>query len=165
MSRRLYIYGVGAHARKVYHCAAESGWTIAAFIDDASAAVSPVADVPLLTPGRLPQVAAGEAVFVAIGDADARRRITDGLASAGWALPTLVHRSAVVAPDAVVGAGVLIAAGAVVETGTIIERGAIVDVGAVLDHDCHVSAFAHVRSPGAHGPRARIGSDAERGRR
>jgi UDP-3-O-[3-hydroxymyristoyl] glucosamine N-acyltransferase len=78
----------------------------------------------------------------------------DSLQAAGWMLPPVVHPRAVIAPDARLGEGVFVAAGAVVESACDIGRGAIIDIGTLIDHECRIGAFAHLRAPGAIGPRA-----------
>ena len=158
MTTRLFVFGTGAHARKVYHYAVDCGWQVAAFVDETVGAVAPIAGVPVLLPQELTGPAKGDAMFVAIGRADVRRRLMDSMAAAGWSLPALVHRTAWVAPDATLAAGVLVAAGAVVDTATVIERGAIVDIGVLVDHECRIGAFCHLRPGEVLGPRSDIPS-------
>ncbi|MBI5138137.1 MAG: hypothetical protein HZA24_12505 [Nitrospirae bacterium] len=145
MSREIFIFGTGAHARKVFQCAVQSGYRVPAFVDENPAATSPVAGVPVLCGADMSAMQpSGAGMFVAIGRPDVRRRMMACLAAAGWAFPALIHPRAYVAPDAVIADGVLVAAGAVVETGTIVDRGAIVDVGVIIDHDCHIGEFCHL---------------------
>lgn len=158
MATRLFIFGTGAHARKVYHYAMVCGWKVVAFIDEVADAVAPIPALPVLHVSGLGVPTNDEAMFIAIGRADVRLRLMDRMGGAGWSLPTLVHRSAWVAPDAQLGAGVLVAAGAVVEAGTVIERGAIIDIGVLLDHECLVGAFCHLRPGEVYGPRSCIPS-------
>lgn len=158
MTTRLFIFGTGAHARKVYHYAVDCGWQVAAFVDETVGAVAPIADVPVLHPQDIGEPTIDDAMFVAIGRADVRRRLMDQLEILGWRLPALVHRTAWVAPDAILAAGVLVAAGAVVDTATVIERGAIVDIGVLVDHECRIGAFCHLRPGEVLGPRSDIPS-------
>lgn len=154
-ARRLFIFGTGAHARKVAHYAALLGWRVAGFVDEAPQVVAPLPGLRVLNPetmGAPGEVA--DAAFVAIGSPTVRRRLCVGLQELGWLLPVLVHPSAWVAPDAVLGPGVLVAAGAVVETGTFVGRGVIVDIGVLLDHDVQVDDFVHLRAGEVHGPRS-----------
>ena len=153
MAIRLFIFGTGSHARKVYHCANGSGYQVIAFVDENSAANAPIRGVPVIGIGELPEPDAGDCMFVAIGRADVRRRLMDHLTVLGWVIPALVHKAAWVAPDAQLGAGVLVAAGAVVETEAVIGRGVIVDIGVLVDHDCYVGAFCHLRPGEVLGPR------------
>jgi sugar O-acyltransferase (sialic acid O-acetyltransferase NeuD family) len=145
VTRRLFIFGTGAHARKVAHYARDLGWQLAAFVDEAAGAVSPLPAVPVLAPGALPAPQPDEAIFVAIGRGEVRRRLMDDLSARGWPLPSLCHRGAWVAPDAELGEGVLVCAGAVVETRASVGRGTIVDIGVAVDHDCRVGRFCHLR--------------------
>lgn len=158
MTTRLFIFGTGAHARKVYHYAVDRGWHVAAFVDEAVGAVAPISGVPVLRSQDLEEPLMDDAMFVAIGRADVRRRLMDRMDAAGWRLPALVHRTAWIAPDATLEDGVLVAAGAVVETAATVERGAIIDIGVLVDHECRIGAFCHLRPGEVCGPRSDIPS-------
>jgi sugar O-acyltransferase (sialic acid O-acetyltransferase NeuD family) len=153
--KRLFIYGCGAHARKVAHYARACGFELVAFVDENPGARAPLPHIALRQAASLDAPGEDDAMFVAIGDPAVRRRLMDRLAAANWALPALVHPSAVVAPDAVIGAGALIAAAAVVETATVIGRGAIVDIGVLVDHECEIGEFCHLRPGEVLGPRTK----------
>lgn len=146
MTEALVIYGAGAHARKVCHAWTLAGGRVEAFIDDDPAAASPVPGVPLRAPTSLDTMPANTALFVAIGRAEARRRLIERYAERGWRLPAVVHPRACVAPDARLEDGVFVGAGAVVESASQIGRGAIVDIGALVDHDGRIAPFAHLRA-------------------
>lgn len=152
MTKRLFIFGTGAHARKVYHYAVNCGWTVVAFIDEAAGATTPVPQLPVLQVADLAVPINDNAMFIAIGRSDVRLRLMDRMAEVGWSFPILVHASAWVAPDAKLGPGVLVAAGAVVETAAVVGRGAIIDIGVLLDHDSKVGAFCHLRTGEVFGP-------------
>lgn len=156
MTARLFIFGTGAHARKVYHYAVDGGWHVAAFVDEAVDAVAPIACMPVLHPQDIGAPTIDDAMFVAIGRADVRRRLMDRLGAAGWRLPALVHRTAWVAPDATLEAGVLVAANSVVETASTVGRGAIIDIGVLVDHESRIGAFCHLRPGEVFGPRSDI---------
>lgn len=158
MASRLFIFGTGSHARKVYHYAVKCGWKVVAFIDEAVDAMAPIPALPVLQLDDLGAPTNDDAMFIAIGRADVRLRLMDRMSKAGWNLPALVHVSAWVAPDAELEAGVLVAAGAVVETAALVERGAIIDIGVLLDHECQVGAFCHLRAGEVYGPRSNIPS-------
>ena len=145
MNTRLFIFGCGAHARKVFHCAVAAGYQVVAFVDENHAASSPVPTVQLIFAEDLSGMVDGGSIFVAIGRADVRKRLMDRFATEGWMLPPLVHPGAWVAPDVQLGEGVLVAAGAVVESLSIIGRGSIVDIGVIVDHDCQIDEFSHIK--------------------
>lgn len=146
MTKTLLIYGAGAYARKVCHAWTLAGGRVEAFVDDDLAAASPVAGVPVRVATSLDAMPVNTALFVAIGRAEARRRLVELYAGRGWRLPAVVHPRACIAPDARLEDGVFVGAGAVVESAAQIGRGAIVDIGALVDHDARIAAFAHLRA-------------------
>lgn len=79
---------------------------------------------------------------------DIRHSVWGKFAAKGYRQVTLIHPSAVIAPDVVLGEGVQIMAGAVIQPGCDIGSGAIVNTGARIDHECAIGPFAHV-APGA----------------
>lgn len=158
MSELLFIFGAGAHARKVYYYAVDLGWQVEGFVDERPSTESPVPGVAVIHPDTLATTQPGAAVFVAVGDPEARATLMGWLTARGWHLPVLKHRTAWIAPDVLLGSGTLVAAGAVVETGTIIGRGVIIDAGVVVDHDCCIGDFCHLKPGVVLGPRSEIRS-------
>lgn len=145
MSKELYIFGTGAHARKVFHCATQAGYAVKAFVDENRGVHAPTGSLPVMSPETLKTMPVVGDMIIAIGDSKVRQRLMDEYFECGWRLPPIVHPKASVAPDAVLEDGVLIAAGALVESGSIIGRGTIVDIGVVVDHDCMIAPFSHLR--------------------
>ena len=72
-----------------------------------------------------------DTAVAAFGNSDMRLTWTDKLLQAGYAVPALIHPSAVVSPSAVIGPGCFIMQRAVVNTHTRIERAVLVNSGAV----------------------------------
>lgn len=66
----------------------------------------------------------------------------------GFSFATVVHPSAILAPDVVLGEGAQIMAGVVIQPGTRIGENTIVNSSASVDHDCIVGAHSHI-APGA----------------
>jgi UDP-perosamine 4-acetyltransferase len=77
-----------------------------------------------------------------------RREVHDRFVARGFTFRTLVHPSAVVAPDVALGAGAQIMAGAVVQPSVRIGADVIVNTHASIDHDCVIGDHAHI-APGA----------------
>lgn len=77
-----------------------------------------------------------------------RRQLYDNYKSEGYCFATVVHASAIVAPDAVLAEGAQIMAGAVLQTGCRIGENAIINTRVSVDHDCVIGNHVHV-SPGA----------------
>ncbi|MBF0311451.1 MAG: acetyltransferase [Magnetococcales bacterium] len=78
----------------------------------------------------------------------ARQAVFAAARGKGFRFLTLVHPSAIVAPDVILGEGAQIMAGAVLQTGCRMGENAIVNTRAVLDHDTRLGAHGQV-APGA----------------
>jgi sugar O-acyltransferase (sialic acid O-acetyltransferase NeuD family) len=112
-----------------------AGEPVSGFIDDdpGSAPANLKVAGPIVE--VIPQFAATHRFVVAIGDATARRSVAETVLAAGGELVTLVHPSAVIAPDVKIGDGTVVMAGVIVNTGTMIGRIAVINTGAIVDHD------------------------------
>ncbi len=64
-----------------------------------------------------------------------------------YTFETVVHPSAVMAPDVYMEDGVQVMAGAVVQPGSRLGANVIINTGARVDHDCSIDAHAHI-APG-----------------
>lgn len=135
---RLAIIGASGHGRVVADVAALNGYDEIVFLDD---------DETLTECGGYPVVGTSDdapdgPVFVAIGNAEIRKRLTERYAARE--LPTLVHPRAIVSRDCSIGRGTVIMAGAVVNPGAAIGQSCIVNTCASVDHDCIIGDFVHV---------------------
>ena len=83
-------------------------------------------------------------IFVAIGNAEARAKVTARILEQGGRLATLVHPNAVVAKGVQLGEGTAVMAGAVINPGAVIGRGCIVNTASSVDHDCKLGDFVVV---------------------
>lgn len=147
---RLVILGAGGHAAVVIEAArAMACFTLVGVLDRDPDAPD-VLGVPVLgDDDRLPGLRADgvEAAFVALGSNRLRERLGAVLRAQGFALPPIMHPSALVSPSAGIGDGAVIMARAVVGSRTTIGAFAIVNTGAIVDHDNRIGAAAHV-APG-----------------
>lgn len=152
-SKNLVIIGAGGHGKVLAATAlAAAQWARIVFLDDARTAGDTVIGLPVLGGTDLlgGRVCPDEyQAAVAVGDNAARRRLFGRLKTLGFALPDIVHPSAVVAPFAELGGGCAVFAQAVVQPGSRLGEGCIVNTAATVDHDCTLGAFVHI-SPGAH---------------
>lgn len=82
------------------------------------------------------------------GSAAIRQDVYDRFTREGYCFATVIHPSAIVAPEVKMGDGVQIMAGAILQPGSSVGSNAIVNTGAIIDHDCVVAAHAHI-APGA----------------
>ncbi len=148
--RRLVIVGAGGHAAVVIEAVRAMGlWDIVGLLDPAPPAQS-VLGVPVLggDDQMSKMLAAGVAnAVIAIGSNVLRERLGRVAFGLGFALPPVIHPSALVSPSARIGNGAVVMARAVVGTRVVVSDFAIVNTGAVLDHDNVVGTAAHV-APG-----------------
>lgn len=77
-----------------------------------------------------------------------RRQLFERFKNRGYQFVSVVHPSAIIAPDVVCAEGVQIMAGAVIQPGCRIGINAVINTGCVVDHDCHIGDHTHI-SPGA----------------
>jgi sugar O-acyltransferase (sialic acid O-acetyltransferase NeuD family) len=97
--------------------------------------------------GKLRQDGA-EALLLGFGESRSRAEILELAVIAGFELPRLVHRSAVVSESSNVGAGVQLLALTYVGPGAQLGNAVLVNTGAVVEHDAVLEAGA-VIGPGA----------------
>ena len=88
--------------------------------------------------------------FVAIGESEIRKRLSEELKAMGATIATLIHPTAVIGSKVQIGEGTVVMPGTVINAESVIGRGCIintcssVDHGCVLGDDVHVAVGAHV---------------------
>ncbi len=141
----IVVVGTGPHSEMCAAVLRSSGlWNVVGHV--AADDEDPPAGIPLAghdrnLPSLREQVAAA---FIGIGDNPTRQRVTARVAALGFALPSVVAPSAVVADDVAIGAGVLVSPGAVINTQTTVGDGVIVNTAAVVEHHVQIGQFAHI---------------------
>jgi UDP-perosamine 4-acetyltransferase len=91
----------------------------------------------------------GAAAFVGIGaagDTGPRARAAERLLAAGFALPAIVHRDAMLSPSATIAEGAQVLRGSIVNADAAVGAHALVNSGAIVGHDARVGRGAHVAS-------------------
>ena len=145
----LVIVGASGHGKVVADIALRSGYVDVCFLDDAEG-LAECAGLPVVGGcsdlDSMPDVSN---FFVAIGNAEVRKKILKELRSHGRAIATLVHPNACISRRVQIGEGSVVMAGAVVNSDTEVGCGCIVNTGATIDHDCKIEDYVHV-SVGAH---------------
>ena len=152
MSKRVYIYGSGGHARVIADILVSQRKEVLGFIDDNpekwrkdGSGFEVIGYEAALASGK----SADFWVIIGIGDNGARKRLAEVVESAGRArFDAAYHSSAVISGSSSLGQGTVVMAGAVINCGSTIGRHAIINTGACIDHDCRIDDFAHI-SPGA----------------
>lgn len=140
---RLIIIGASGHGRVIADIAELNGYTDILFLDDNTAVQECGGFRRIGTSMNAPE---GD-VFVAIGNAAARKRLSEHYMDRHQ--PTLIHPSAVIAKDVHLGPGTAVMAGAVINPGSTVGKGCIINTCSSVDHDCTISDYVHI-AVGAH---------------
>ena len=152
MSKGVFIYGSGGHARVIADIFASEGKTLLGFIDDDPSKWGKSGPGPEVIGLEAFPGSGTEAdvwVIIGIGDNGARRRGAAKMEAAGRPrFDTAVHPSAVIGGNTSLGPGTVVMAGAVINCGSAIGRQVIINTAACIDHDCRIEEFVHI-SPGA----------------
>jgi len=148
--QRVVVVGAGGHAKVVL----EALWAMDAFdvvgFTDPNTPDLEVLGVPVLggdelLPGLYAQGVAS--AVVAIGSNRQRQQIGQYLLALGFALPVVVHPTALISPSAKISQGAVVMARAVVGTLARIGELAIINTGAIVEHDNQIGQSAHI-APG-----------------
>lgn len=160
---RILVLGAGGHGQVVADILlrmadAGAALVVTGYLDDnPSLTGQRLLDLPVL--GRLADLASvpHEALVVAVGDNQLRRRLAGELSRDGEVFATVCHPSAVIAPDVAVGPGTMICAGVVVNPGSAIGAHVILNTGCTIDHHNRIGDYVHI-APGVHiGGDVRVG--------
>ena len=143
------MIGAGGHARALLDVLRAAGWADPVAILDRDPGARVLGLAVTGSDADLPGLFAEgvRAAVVAIGDNTLRERIGVRLREQGFALPALVHPSAIVAGSATLGAGVALLPRVVVGAGACIGEFAILNSGSIAEHDAQIGTAAHL-APG-----------------
>lgn len=148
--KKLAVIGASGHGKVVADIAAQNGYEEILFLDDhAERVVCGSCRVAGTSREAADFARQGYDLIVAIGNAETRQRIQEGLEAERAYCVTLIHPSAVIAEDVEIGSGTVVMAGAVINPGSRIGKGCIINTCASVDHDCSVGDYVHV-AVGAH---------------
>jgi sugar O-acyltransferase (sialic acid O-acetyltransferase NeuD family) len=160
MTCRVAVIGAGGFGREVSTMLGSAGFLFAGYIDSREADVSE--EALLGDDTVLPTLCSQgiEAVCVAIGNTDIRKRLFSASRSCGLRLISLVHPASTVLSEIRPGEGVIVYPQAVIMNGVSLREGCVVNAGATLGHDAKIGAFANI-SPGVHlGGHVQVGDQA-----
>jgi sugar O-acyltransferase (sialic acid O-acetyltransferase NeuD family) len=152
---RILIMGAGGHAQVVADILLrmrETGADLVplGYLDDNPALTGQKRlDLPILGTGAHLSVIPHDALIVAIGQNETRRRLFAALKGQGEHFMIARHPSAVIAPDVKIGPGSVIAAGAIVNPGSSVGANVILNTGCTVDHHNHIGDHVHI-APGVH---------------
>lgn len=152
---RVLIIGAGGHGKVVADILlrmrdVDPGIVPAGFLDDRRDLLGQAfLGVPIV--GGIPDRhnIQHDAIIVAIGTNETRKRVFQLLQQDCEAFAIAQHPKSIVAPDVQIESGSMICAGIVVNTGTTIGEAVILNTGSTVDHHNHIGSFVHI-APGAH---------------
>jgi len=136
---KLLVYGSTTFGKVVRALVEDCGHEFAGFIDDIHAGPDVLGPFDAVTASK-PADRFGCVNAVGYNDLQARQRVTDRIAAAGYAMPGLVHPRAIVGRDSRIGAGAMIMAGAIVDCRCDIGAGVVMWPGSVVAHDTTIGA-------------------------
>lgn len=144
----LLVYGSKEFGRVVRELVHQAGHEFAGFIDDFSQGADIVGTYEQARQAFPPGPSTGIAVAVGYDDLARRWSLYQRIKADAYAVPTLVHRAAIVAPGARIAEGAIVMAGANVDVFSELEELTVLWPGAIVSHDCRVGRNTFV-SPGA----------------
>jgi sugar O-acyltransferase (sialic acid O-acetyltransferase NeuD family) len=96
-------------------------------------------------------------LIVAIGNNNARLKISMEYESKGMKLAKIIHPKAVVSESAVIGGGTVVFANVVINPSANIGKACIINTGAIIEHDCILENGVHISPNAAMGGTVFIG--------
>jgi sugar O-acyltransferase (sialic acid O-acetyltransferase NeuD family) len=151
LNKPVILIGGGGHAKVLISTLLLQGRTVLGFVD-------PKPSLPSLL--GIAHLGGDDMVFVyepdqvrlinGVGSTDStvlRRTIYEKFLERQYIFETIIHPSAIIAPEVHIENGVQVMAGAVVQPGSHLGANAIINTGAHVDHDCLIDAHAHI-APG-----------------
>ncbi len=142
----IVVVGSGGHAKVVIELLRAMGETVSHCIGGVNDAPHCLG-VPVLAGDHhlaLLRIKGFRRAIVAVGSNQARQRLADLVAQAGYELVNAISPRAMISPTATLGQGIAIMAGAILNADCRIEDLAIINTGASIDHDCVIRRAAHV---------------------
>jgi len=152
---RILIIGAGGHGQVVADILwrmrdVDQGIIPAGFLDDRRDLVGQAfLGVPVLGRTADHRNIQHDALIVAVGANETRKRVFQMLRQDGEGFAIALHPKSIVAPDVQIGSASMICAGVVVNTGTTIGEAVILNTGCTVDHHNHIGSFVHI-APGTH---------------
>jgi len=150
-----FVIGGGDHAATLIDALQSSGWSLVGCTDAQRAPGSPVAGgVEVIGTDEIWNTLRAEGIgtaFIGVGGAtsnEARRRVFENAAAAGFTLPLLIARSATFGIDSRIGIASYVLPGAIVGPRCTIGANALINSGAIVCHDSELEDHAHI-APGA----------------
>ena len=161
---RILIVGAGGFGREVLLWARDA-WPeqtakIAGFLSaDAGRLEGHAASLPVIADPAAFEPEPGDALLLAIGIPEVRRRVAEDLLSRGAEFLTLIHPTAIVAPTASIGLGSIVCPYAIVSDAARLGRLTLLNYHSSLGHDATAGDYAVFSPYATLGGGAHVGDD------
>ena len=161
---RILIVGAGGFGREVMQWA-HAAWPthaslIAGFLSaDPRRLAGHDCDLPIIDSPDHYAPEAGDALLLAIGIPEARRRVAEVLQSRGAEFLTLIHPTAIVAPTASIGTGGILCPYSIVSDSARVGNHVLLNYHASLGHDASAGDYAVLSPYAALGGNAHVDAD------
>ncbi len=148
--KKIIIMGAGGHGQVVADALLlmEHADPVAFLDENPKITGTEIMGIPV--PGGITQLSSIEhdGIVIALGNNSLRKKIFNKLKLAGENLFTVIHPSAIIAPDVQIGEGCMILAGTVINTGAVIKSNTIINTNATIEHHNRIGPHAHI-APGS----------------
>jgi sugar O-acyltransferase (sialic acid O-acetyltransferase NeuD family) len=147
----LIVVGGGGHAKVLVSTLLRQGRRVLGFVDP-NPSLPPLLGVPHLGDDSAVFLHAPDHVRLvngvgSIGSTVLHRTVYEKFRERQYIFDSVIHPSAIIAPEVHVEDGVQVMAGVVVQPGSRLGANVIINTGACVDHDCSINAHAHI-APG-----------------
>lgn len=160
LSKRIFIYGAGAHGSVVLDILLESGISPVGWLDDDEILRGRERDgLPIVGGIASIQSQPSESVgiIVAVGNSSARLKMASRAMTLGATLVNAIHPSAIISRSAHMGSDVCVCAGVVIGAKSSIGDHVIINTSSSIDHDCRLEEGAWVAPGVCTGGGVRVG--------
>jgi sugar O-acyltransferase (sialic acid O-acetyltransferase NeuD family) len=155
MKKKLVVIGGGGHGESVIDSIRSTReFDIIGILDEGKSVGTSVSGILILGGDvLLPELFKQGICYgvIAVGSMEnpqPRIRIYETLKSAGFVIPNIIDKSAVLSHDVEMGEGNFIGKGVILGANVILGTGCIINTGSILDHGTVIGDFSHV-APGA----------------
>ncbi len=150
MKRPIIIIGAGGHARVLIDALRLlSAEVIGATDANPLKAGMTISGVPVLGTDEVVTNYQQDGVWLvnglgSVGAPALRTRIFCYFTSLGYSFTSVIHPSAILAPDVTFGEGVQVMAGSILQTGCQVGANSLINTGTSVDHDCCIGTHVHL---------------------
>jgi len=154
MKERIIIIGSGRHAKVVaYNLISQGKYEIACFVTTDNTLETTFMGYPLISSfinfdlsnlNCLKDKFKTNLFHIGFGDMKYRKDVYEFFVNNDWEGVTIIHPSAIIAPDARIGKGVLIEAGCLITPNPIIGDNVLINTGSQVNHDNIIHNHVHI---------------------